>query len=58
MAREAKAIPSPDDPSSDYCAMEPYWAMVRNILNGVDAMRCAGETYLPKFVKETVANYA
>lgn len=47
----------PDTPSGDYRAMAPYWAKVSTILKGADAMRAAGETYLPKFPKETKKNY-
>lgn len=47
----------PDTRSSDYNAMASYWAKVSTILKGVDAMRAAGETYLPKFPKEAKKNY-
>ncbi len=43
--------------SSDYDAMLPYWEMVETILDGADAMRKAGEKYLPRFPNETQENY-
>lgn len=48
---------TPDTASSDYTAMEPFWLMVETILGGADAMREAGETYLPKFPNETTDDY-
>lgn len=47
----------PNDPSSDYTAMLPFWTMVETILNGAPAMRAAGEKYLPKFPNESPADY-
>lgn len=48
---------SPDTPSSDYLAMHPYWRMANTLLNGTDAVRAAGEAYLPKFPNETEDDY-
>lgn len=48
---------TPDTPSSDYDAMAPYWAMVSTILGGSEAVKKAGETYLPQFPNETEADY-
>lgn len=48
---------APDTTSSDYVAMLPYWNMVDAILEGADAMRKAGEAYLPKFPNETIVDY-
>ena len=48
---------TPDATSSDYDAMLPYWEMVSTILDGADAMRAAGEKYLPKFPNETTEDY-
>lgn len=48
---------SPDTPSSDYEAMRPYWLKVATILAGADAMRAAGETYLPRFASESDLDY-
>lgn len=47
----------PDNPSSAYTAMSPYWEKVETILGGADAMRRAGQKYLPKFPKETQDDY-
>ena len=48
---------TPETPSSDIAAMCPYWEMVEAILAGADAMRAAGEKYLPKFENESKADY-
>lgn len=48
---------TPDTTSCDYDAMKPYWLLVETILEGADAMRAAGETYLPRFPNETKENY-
>jgi hypothetical protein len=53
----ATIAPAPDTVSTDYAAMLPYWDMVENILEGADAMRLAGKTYLPKPPNETEADY-
>jgi hypothetical protein len=47
----------PDEPSSDFKAMQPYWLKVKAMLGGVDALRAAGEMYLPKFPGERQPNY-
>lgn len=49
--------PTPDTPSGDYGAMQPYWAKVQTMLDGTDAMRAAGEKYLPRFPMETKEDY-
>lgn len=49
--------PKPDTPSGDYNAMSAYWTMVATILDGAEAMRGAGEKYLPKFPNETADDY-
>lgn len=51
------ATNAPDTTSSDYDAMLPYWDKVDAILSGADAMRSAGEVYLPKFPNEIEADY-
>lgn len=51
------ATTTPDTVSSDYEAMQPHWLKVEAILGGADAMREAGETYLPRFPNETEADY-
>lgn len=43
--------------SSDYQAMQDYWTKVRDIMNGVDAMREGGRKYLPQFPQESDENY-
>lgn len=48
---------APDSVSSDYEAMAPFWRKVETILAGADAMRGAGQTYLPQFPNETPADY-
>lgn len=48
---------TPDTQSCDYKEMLPYWEMVETILNGADAMRKAGQKYLPQFPNEADANY-
>lgn len=51
----------PDNTSSDYDAMLPYWRMVADIMGGTKAMRQrrAGSVnpYLPKFPNESAADY-
>jgi len=48
---------TPNNPSSDYNEMAPYWAMIDAILDGTPAMRAAGEKYLPKFDGEANPDY-
>lgn len=48
---------SPDNTSTAYDIMQPYWLMVDTILAGTLAMRAAGELYLPRFEEETDARY-
>lgn len=43
---------NPSITSSDHRAMEGYWNLIDAILGGVEAMRAAGETYLPRFQSE------
>jgi len=47
----------PNEPSSDWKAMAPFWAMVEVIMGGAPSMRKAGEAYLPKFPNETKPDY-
>lgn len=47
----------PDNTSSDYDAMAPYWAMASTMLAGAAAMRKAGNLYLPKFTNESEGDY-
>jgi hypothetical protein len=48
---------TPDKPSSDYEAMRSYWHKVTTMRNGTQAMRDAGELYLPRFEAEDTATY-
>lgn len=43
--------------SPDSEAMVPYWDKVDTIIDGIDAMRQAGEAYLPKFENEEPNDY-
>ena len=47
----------PSKPSADWEAMQPYWAQVDTIIEGAEAMRQAGEPYLPSFPNETPKDY-
>jgi uncharacterized protein DUF4055 len=51
------AAVKPDTPSSDYQAMIGYWSAVLTVMEGADAMRQAGERFLPRFPNETVGDY-
>jgi hypothetical protein len=44
-------------PSSDYRAMEPFWYMVEQILEGTMAVRAAGQVFLPKYPNESYLDY-
>lgn len=48
---------TPASTSSDYDAMRDFWAMVSTIMGGTKAIRAAGQTYLPKFTHEALADY-
>lgn len=52
-----KNVNSPDNTSTDYDLMEPYWDMVDTILAGTQAMRAAGKKYLPQFPGESDEKY-
>lgn len=43
--------------SSAYRAMLPKWLRIQTLLDGTDAMRAAGETYLPKHEAESEKRY-
>ena len=47
----------PETLSCDYLAMEPQWEMIAHILGGGEAVRRAGEKYLPKYEKESAHEY-
>lgn len=44
--------------SPDIESMVPYWEKVSDILDGVEAIKQAGEKYLPKFPRETNEDYS
>lgn len=48
---------TPDKTSSDYDAMIDYWNKIADMTAGVDAMRAAGEKYLPRFESESFTSY-
>lgn len=43
--------------SIDSAAMLPYWDMIDTVMKGIEGMRLAAETYLPKFPSEKTENY-
>ena len=43
--------------SADSAAMLPYWDLSDTLVDGITAMRIAGEKYLPRFPAETTTNY-
>jgi len=50
----------PKDPSTTshaYDAMLPRWEMISNLLAGTEAMRAAGERYLPRHMEESDLGY-
>ncbi|CAN0653115.1 DUF4055 domain-containing protein [Nitratireductor aquimarinus] len=47
----------PNNTSSDYDAMLPYWTMIDDIMGGAKTMRAAKEHYLPRFEKEDREEY-
>lgn len=49
--------PRPDTPSSAYARMASLWTMIDDILAGADAIRAAGERYLPKYEGESREEY-
>ncbi|MEE7478439.1 DUF4055 domain-containing protein [Methylobacterium hispanicum] len=57
MASGAAASADVGASSSAYLAMEADWRTIEAILTGIDAIRAAGETYLPKFNAETDEGY-
>lgn len=47
----------PDTPSGDYEAMAPLWTVTDTMLQGANAVRAAGEAFLPKQPNETLPRY-
>lgn len=43
--------------SSDHVAMLPTWQLMRALMGGTEAMRAAGETYLPRYEGESREAY-
>jgi len=57
-ANDQPTVPvNPAEPSGDYGAMLDHWNKVETILNGVEAMRAARETYMPKLPNESQDDY-
>ncbi|MBR0693661.1 DUF4055 domain-containing protein [Bradyrhizobium lablabi] len=52
MATDPTAKKGPDTPSSDYEAVKCDWDRATAIMGGADAMRAAGEKYLPRYPNE------
>ena len=50
-------ITTVNDTCTAYRAMEADWRLCQALMGGTDAMRAAGETYLPKFASESADNY-
>lgn len=48
---------SPATTSQAYDCMAPRWNVIETLLGGTEAMRAAGETYLPKHTEETQTGY-
>lgn len=48
---------SPATTSSAWDCMEPRWKRIETLLGGTDAMRAAGQLYLPMHEEETDGNY-
>jgi hypothetical protein len=48
---------SPATTSAAYDMMVPRWHVIETLLGGTEAMRCAGEAYLPKHQEETDTGY-
>lgn len=44
--------------SIESAAMLPYWNMVDDIMDGIEAMRLSADIYLPQFTDESSADYA
>lgn len=47
----------PTTPSMNYKVMEPRWKMIDTLLGGTEAMREAGEEFLPPHPRESDLNY-
>ena len=49
---------NPAIPHPAYARMQPRWQKCRDLMQGAEAIRAGGETYLPKFAIETDDDYA
>lgn len=47
----------PDTQSTAYKRMAPRWRLIDTLLGGTEAMRAAGEDYLPKHAQESAERY-
>lgn len=57
MAQQTKDSKSPATTSAAYDQMAPRWHLIETLLGGTEAMRAAGETYLPRHSEETDKGY-
>ncbi len=58
MSQQAtKAEADVSTPSGAYQRMTPRWALIEVLLGGTEALRAAGQTYLPKHENESQVNY-
>lgn len=55
--KPTKKEAGPDTPSRSYEMMKPKWEMISTLLGGTEAMRAAGEKYLPKHRREFNDDY-
>lgn len=53
-----KNEPDVSTPGYAHAVMAPKWHKIDTLLGGTDAMRAAGETYLPKYEEESAKRYA
>lgn len=56
--KKKKILLGPASTSNEYDAMRPKWDMIQTLLDGTDAMRAAGQTYLPQHIAESDKAYA
>ena len=57
MNNREKDPKSPATTSAAYDTMAPRWHLIETLLGGTEAMRAAGETYLPRHSEETDKGY-
>ncbi|HWV41316.1 DUF4055 domain-containing protein [Pseudorhodoplanes sp.] len=56
-ALAAPKTAGPDTLSADVASMQSIWRTIADVLEGHDAIKAAGERYLPKFEKESREKY-